>query len=655
MHRDAHGPRALLVGSPEGVTDYIDADLRDPDTILDAAAQKLDLTQPVALIMMNILGHITDDAQAYAVVSRLLDALPSGSYLAVNDGTSTNTASQEAQQRYNADAPVPYHLRSPEQVDRFFDGLELVEPGVVPSSRWRPEPNQFGPPAFRRGCVGDVGSHGFVSPLAGRPPSPRRLMPWRSLPARRPGAGSVTPRRAVASFDSATGMLRALSRFLHGRDVPLIGQAPGALEPLATAVLTAMNRLPRGARQRLYAAGGWTEAIPPGAAGAVASADLAAWVAGHYPGRQYPAVFIGSSNGAAIHLAAALGVPWLPQTLLVPVRHRGIHPDDSVADRRFGERPGQRLLRANPDIALHHMRDPNQDRLMIAGMSYFRVKWRRLPGPYREFLRTHLPRGATVVVLDCTLRWPTTLVGERHVFQHGALGGATAEEFHHGGPRVSEFLAAQGATRRRWEHPPADETSPEAEWGFDRALLPDLAELAAEQGWDLRVLRFPDPDALSPAVADLYRSWYADRGVAGGRLLVECFLLLEPWQILRTGSVPYWMSFNTELSHRALRAYLDDVDPYDEIRLLLFSHGVDSIGLVPAATWEREVTAQAREHAGLLGVDRRAFPRDFASLARAHRELTRLRPRYPMAGPLELEHVDTFLRTRSDVEWTSPD
>lgn len=79
VHRDAHGPRALLVGSPEGVTDYIDADLRDPDTILDAAAQKLDLTQPVALIMMNILGHITDDAQAYAVVSRLLDALPSGS------------------------------------------------------------------------------------------------------------------------------------------------------------------------------------------------------------------------------------------------------------------------------------------------------------------------------------------------------------------------------------------------------------------------------------------------------------------------------------------------------------------------------------------------------------------------------------------------
>ena len=139
--------RALLTSSPQGVTDYVDADLHDPDAILRQAAKTLDLTRPVALTLMQVSGHITDYDEARAIVSRLLEALPSGSYLAFNDSVDTHEANAEATRRYNESGAAPYHLRSPEQLAGFFDGLDLLEPGVVPIGQWRPGPGSAVVPA----------------------------------------------------------------------------------------------------------------------------------------------------------------------------------------------------------------------------------------------------------------------------------------------------------------------------------------------------------------------------------------------------------------------------------------------------------------------------------------------------------------------------
>ncbi|MFI6737626.1 hypothetical protein ACIBI9_32275 [Nonomuraea sp. NPDC050451] len=460
----------------------------------------------------------------------------------------------------------------------------------------------------------------------------------------------MRPAKAVASFDSASGMLRALSRFLHGKDMPLIGQGPAALEGVASAVLGGAAKLPRALQEKAYALSGWAEAVPMRRVSELRSADLARWVTGHYPRRPYPVAFIGSSNGAMIHLAAALSAPWLPQTLLIPVRRHGVRPDDPQGDLAKTRAAGQALLNANPDLVLHHMHDANQDRLMIAGMTYFRIKWRRLAAAYRAFLESSLPPGATLVVVDCALRWPTTTVSERHVFQHGALGGATRQEYEDGGPRVADYLARYRAGRSRWEYPPADGDSPEAEWGFQPELLTDLEELAERNRWRLVRMRFGEPEDLSPVVADLYRTWYRRRDLPGDRLLVESFLLMEPWWALRSGSVPYWMVFNTEQSLAHVQDYLDRAEAFDEIRLILFSHGVDSIGLASAEDW-RKMLARARKLGVFTGVDTRAYPRDFAGLARAHRELARIRTTYPMPRPLEWPVAEEFLAGRGELDW----
>ncbi|MDT4987493.1 MAG: hypothetical protein QOI74_1587 [Micromonosporaceae bacterium] len=134
--------RALLVGSREGKTEYIDANLHDPETILAAASNAtLDFDQPVALMLMNILGHIPDLDEARAIVSRLVAALPSGSYLVVADGTNVvrGEAFQAAIDVWNASGSLPYHLRSTDELSGFFAGLELIEPGLISCPLWRPD------------------------------------------------------------------------------------------------------------------------------------------------------------------------------------------------------------------------------------------------------------------------------------------------------------------------------------------------------------------------------------------------------------------------------------------------------------------------------------------------------------------------------------
>jgi hypothetical protein len=135
--------RALLTGK-QGTTDYIDGDLNKPAEIIRIAQEKLDFSQPVAIMLMGILGHIgnpaeDDDRFARSVVDQLKQALPSDGYLALYEATDTVPAHNEAIRHYNESGAVPYHLRREEQVVRFFDGLEAVEPGITAIQAWRPD------------------------------------------------------------------------------------------------------------------------------------------------------------------------------------------------------------------------------------------------------------------------------------------------------------------------------------------------------------------------------------------------------------------------------------------------------------------------------------------------------------------------------------
>jgi hypothetical protein len=133
--------RALLTSKPEGACAYIDADLRDPDTILAGAADTLDFSAPVAVMLIAVMHFVGDDGEARAIINKLMGACGPGSFVAISHAASDIDAEQMAEmiRRLNQSSPEKTTLRDRAGVTRLFDGLELVEPGVIRAAEWRPD------------------------------------------------------------------------------------------------------------------------------------------------------------------------------------------------------------------------------------------------------------------------------------------------------------------------------------------------------------------------------------------------------------------------------------------------------------------------------------------------------------------------------------
>ena len=144
--------RAFLVGREPGTTDYLDADLRDPVYILREAGRTLDFTRPVGLLLVAVLHAISDEDDPFGIVATLMDALPDGSYLAIShwskdeDDREAEEAEAKALEATREMSHHQYFPRNKAGIARFFDGLDLIEPGLVPMQDWRPAPRDQAAP-----------------------------------------------------------------------------------------------------------------------------------------------------------------------------------------------------------------------------------------------------------------------------------------------------------------------------------------------------------------------------------------------------------------------------------------------------------------------------------------------------------------------------
>lgn len=442
----------------------------------------------------------------------------------------------------------------------------------------------------------------------------------------------------TVNFDSATGLLNALACSLHGRGFPGVGHVPES-ELLADLV----NALPWKFKKYIYLNGNSKKAITPDTLANVNAEVFSAWACDQYPKQKYPAILVGSSSGPAIHLAAAMGVPWLPQTFLIPVQTpKSLSVDDPVSRMEWARSPAVTLLNANPNLQLHHMMDPNQDRPMLEAVSYFRVKQRGLDACYRKFISEHLADNGTIIVINCQKHWQTTQVDERHFFQFGGMGGTPPDDYFNDNAIVKQFLKDAGANVKAWEAPRADIVMPEAEWGFEQFMMKDLKDLAYEKGFELLEVAFDDPEDLSPYIANLYRWWYAQQGVSSTRLVVGTFFLVEPFLTLDSLSIPYWLCFNAKCSVDTLKAYLASAAPFDYIYLMPFSHGVKGPGL---ATIE-DYTAMlkfAQKKGEFIGSDTALYPFDFGIYFRYDKDLRKkLVPGLRPNSKFRIENLKTF-------------
>ncbi|KAL5049071.1 hypothetical protein BDW71DRAFT_204825 [Aspergillus fruticulosus] len=484
--------------------------------------------------------------------------------------------------------------------------------------------------------------------------------------------------QGIADFDSASSMLRAIGRHLHFRDFPQLGIPT----PLAAA-MPLTNWLPSYLRDTVYSAVGANEATED-ISSTFDAESITQSIVAHFPAHQkYPAVAIGSTNGALTHLYAAMGIPWLPQTLLMPVKrpkHAAIKQGqlDMTAEMEWGRHAAQTLLEMNPGIELCHMADPNQDQLMIRRMAYFRLKFIQMTQAYRNFLLDALEAKGTIIIVRCGLKWPSTKVADRHYFQSGAVGGLSAEEFIHGSTAVNEFVNSQKSPfitmresvmgeehKTNWNAPPSDCEVPEAEWGYSERLTDDIVQFAKEHGFHIKYLDYGHPENASPLVADAYRQWKEQLRRTTDSILVESFIVMEPWLSIRYNLTPFWTVFPVKPSLERLQGYLKTCHgkgkAFRDGFMFLFCSGLDSIGLAGIHEWKRLLESHfasqdIRRESGrdtklLLGTDEKAFPKDFGFPARYQTELARAvgkEAQYVMPPNLPLGEFEHYMMQNAD-------
>ncbi len=379
---------------------------------------------------------------------------------------------------------------------------------------------------------------------------------------------------------------------------------------------------------------------------------------GGYRRQRYPVVVIGSPHVGALNLAAAMDAPWLPAGFRLSVRCSGVDTRRPKPALREGRPIAAHLLDADPGIAVYQRCDPVGRAALPATTVDFYVKWTAVPEHMRWFLGTRLAPGGTVILIRDCRSWPVTHLDEGYRFQVGTVAAGLSwpdycRRLRRIGDEASDDWASDDwasddwASDATWAVPLTDSGDLDAEHGIHPGFLSDLRRWTGDEARRLRIVAVTDPNALSAAVADVYRSWLRAAGKAGNRLVIGCGTLLDPWQVRRAGLVPYWCPRPLDADLEAMEYWLAGSEPYRTVDLL-----VDPPGRLSPRVVSRDRLSALPRFAtarGLLDPTcRRNYPLGAIGPSHATRVLGELPHDLPLPSPLSasaaVEGLDRLAR-----------
>lgn len=449
------------------------------------------------------------------------------------------------------------------------------------------------------------------------------------------GTQAAEPEHVVTPDSLARVLLAAASRALRREDCADLGRQP---------TLSRFRRTPQPVRRLAVARAGSRAAMSVPRAGEIDAERVARWMVDHYRARWYPGMVIGSPHGAAVHLATALGVPWLPSAFEVTVQWPKGGVDNPVGALAHGAQVAARIVAGNPGVGIRQVHDPAVRGVLAGSTVSLVVRWRGLPGPYRRFLGSHLAPGAPVLLLRDARTWPALDSGPGHTFQVGSpASGLVPADFLPASKVLGQLLRGLGGDPARWELPGAASPSGYAEHGVEPGFETSLRDWVQGRGGPLHRILAPRPEALSAAVADAYRGWLRSAGKSGNRCVVECGRLLDPWQVVRAGLVPYWCENASRRSVAGAEWWLAGSSPFTSVDVLPESPGMRSPVLAGLPQWLAVASFGSRRRA----VDRvaaRGYPLTPMPTRRAT-EVLRGQP-YDLPTPPPLRVVDALAALR---------
>ena len=358
-------------------------------------------------------------------------------------------------------------------------------------------------------------------------------------------------------------------------------------------VLGRRGELPEDLRRLVLASDAHDEAVPVEQAGAVDAEAVAAWITGHHPAESYPAVVLGATHGAAVHLAAACGAAWLPASFAVTVPWPGGSPGDWPGAKAFGSEVAARILAGNPGVTVRQVHDPVQRGSLCGVTVTLHIRWRTLPRAYREFLRSRLaPGGASVLVRDLRT-WPVHPVSPGYSFQVGSpTSGWRAGGYDRADHSFQRLL--RGLDAGDWPEPGPEPVIRYAETSGEPGLGPEVHQIAKETARASHRVFFTDTQALSAGVADLHRAWL--QPVTGARhCVVSVGRMVDPWQAIAGGMVPYWCESSTRQVVEDAQFWLAGSPPFQTVGVLPEPPGVRNDATASLTNW-RAVAAFAEQN-----------------------------------------------------------
>lgn len=399
----------------------------------------------------------------------------------------------------------------------------------------------------------------------------------RNTQERAAGSGSPEPDRIVSPDSGARVLLAVASRALRGEDCADLGYQP---------ILSRFRGAPEPVRRAAVARAAGRAAVPAQQAGEIDAERVARWTVNHYPQARYPGVVVGSPHGAAVHLAIAMGVPWLPTAFEVAVHWPEGSVDNPVGALSYGRDVAATLIAGNPGISVRQVHDPAGRGVLAGSTVALVVRWHRLPDAYRQFLGTRIDSAAPVLLLRDARTWPVLDPGGGHSFQVGGpASGLEPADFLPGSDPLSQMLRRSGGDRSRWNPPGTSCPQGHAEHSVEPGFEAGLRDWASGAGCSLHRVLFPRPEALSAATADIYRGWLRAAGKSGNRCVVECGRLIDPWQVVRAGLVPYWCENATRRSVAGAEWWLAGSMSFTSVDVLPEPPGIQSPGLAGLPQW----------------------------------------------------------------------
>jgi hypothetical protein len=356
-------------------------------------------------------------------------------------------------------------------------------------------------------------------------------------------------------------------------------------------VLGRRGGLPDGRRREALVADAARDAVPLPHIEHIDAEAVAAWIAQHYPQPAYPGVVLGSPHGAAVHLAAACGAAWLPTTFTVTAPWPSGDAGNWAAAMTWGARLAERIIARNPQVTVRQVHDPVLRGPLCGATVSLQVRWRTLPTAYRAFLRSRVaPDGAAVLVRDVRT-WPVLSGPAGYSFQIGTpTSGRHPGHYTTEDPSFRRLLHGIGI--KDW---PAGHTGiplQYADTSGDPRLGAELRQAGAETGRTVHRVLYRDAQALSACVADLYRAWLTPAN-GGGRCFVGTGRMIDPWQTIAGGSVPYWCESSSRTVTDAAQLWLAGSEPFDQISVLPEPPGTQQDDTATLRHW-RSVAAFAR-------------------------------------------------------------